>query len=66
MGVQGVREGAEHAPLCGPSVDGQRSFLPSPPGAARQKVKDTIVQGGVETRGLQLDDELGRYYGVEC
>jgi hypothetical protein len=35
-------------------------------GVARQKVQDPIAQGGVETQGLQLDDELGGYYRVEC
>jgi hypothetical protein len=25
-----------------------------------------IAQGGVETQGLQLDEELGGYYGVKC
>ena len=30
------------------------------------KVQDPIAQGGVETQGLQVDDELGGYYGVEC
>ena len=34
-------------------------------GAARQEVQDPVAQGGVETQGLQLDDELGVYYGVE-
>ena len=28
-------------------------------GAARQKVQDPVAQGGVETQGLQLNDELG-------
>ena len=43
-------------------------FFPTFPtwGAARQKVPDCITQGGVETLGLQHDDELGRYYVVEC
>jgi hypothetical protein len=29
------------------------------------KVQNQLAQGGIETRGLQLD-ELGGYYGVEC
>ena len=69
MGEQGVLEGAEHAPLRGPSVEDQQSgncFLPSYLGVARQKVLNPIAQGGVETQGLQLNDELGGYYGVEC
>ena len=57
------REGAEHAPLWGHSVEGQRSgdvvsyfhHL----GVARQNVQDPIVEGEVETQGLQLDDKLG-------
>jgi hypothetical protein len=31
-----------------------------------QEVHDPIAQGEIETQGLQLDDELGGYYGVEC
>jgi hypothetical protein len=55
--------------LWGPSVEDQRggdvvSYLHHL-GAARQKVQDPIAQGGVETQGLQLDDEIGGYYGVE-
>ena len=34
-------------------------------GAARQEVQDPFTQGGVETQGLMLNDELGNY-GVEC
>ena len=70
MGEHGVQDGAEHAPLWGPSVDDQRgvdlvSYLHHL-GAVRQKVQDPISQGGFETQGLKLDDELGGYYGVEC
>ena len=70
MGEQGVQEGAEHSPLWGPSVEDQHSgdvvsYLHHLE-AARQKVQDSIAKGGVETKGLQLDDELGGYYGVEC
>ena len=35
-------------------------------GAARQEVQDPIAQGGVETQGHKLNDELGGYSGVEC
>jgi hypothetical protein len=35
-------------------------------GAARQEVQDPVAQGGVQTQGLELNDELGGYYGVEC
>ena len=31
-----------------------------------KEVQDPIAQGGVETQGLKLIDELGGYYGVEC
>ena len=33
---------------------------------ARQEVQDAVAQGRVQTQGLQLKDELGGYYGVEC
>ena len=70
MGEQGVQEGAEHTLLWGPSVEGQRSgdvvsYLHHL-GVACQKVQDPITQDGVEIQGLQLDNELGGYYGVEC
>jgi hypothetical protein len=35
-------------------------------GAARQEVSDPAAQGGVDTQGLELNDEFGRYYGVKC
>ena len=54
MGEQGVQEGAELEPLWGPSVEDYHL------GAARQEVQDPIAQG------LKLNDDLGRYYGVEC
>jgi hypothetical protein len=70
MGKQGVQEGAEHASLWKLSVEDQRSggvvsyfhHL----GSARQEVQDPFAQGGVQTQGLELNDELGGYYGVEC
>ena len=67
MGEQGVQEGAEHAPLWGPRVEDQRSggdvsYLHHL-GVACQEVQDAIAQGGVKTQGLQLDDELGGYWG---
>ena len=54
----------------GPSVEDQRSgdvvsYLHHL-GVAHQKVQDPIAQGGVETQGLKLNDELGGYYGAEC
>ena len=53
-----------------PCVEGQRSgdvvsYLHHL-GAASQKVQDPVAQGGVETQGLQFDDEIGGNYGVEC
>jgi hypothetical protein len=56
----------EHAPLC---VEDQQSggvvsYLHHR-GAARQEVQDPIAQGGVQTQGPELNDELGAYYGVE-
>jgi hypothetical protein len=51
MGEQGVHEGAEHAPLWGPSVEDQQSLdvvsYLHHLGVARQKVQDPIAQGGV-------------------
>ena len=57
-------------PLWGPSVENQRggdfvSYLLHL-GAAHQKVQDPVAQGGVETQGLELNDEFGGYYGVKC
>jgi hypothetical protein len=34
-------------------------------GATRQEVQDPVAQSGVATQGLELNDELGGYYGVE-
>ena len=70
MGEQGVKEGAEHASLWGPSDEDLRSgrvvsYLLHL-GAAPQEVQDPVAQGGVQTQGLELNDELGGYYGVEC
>jgi hypothetical protein len=55
---------------CGARVEDQRSgdvvsylhYL----GAAYQVVQDPVAQGGVQTQGLKLNDELGVYYGVDC
>jgi hypothetical protein len=70
MSEQGVQEGAENAPLWGLSVEDQRSgdvvsYLHHL-GVARQRVQDPVAQGGVKTQGLELNDEFGGYYGVEC
>ena len=64
--VNRVQEGAENAPLWGPSVEDQRSgdvvsYLDHL-GAVHQKVQDPVAQGGVETQGLKLNDELGGYH----
>ena len=70
MGGQGLQEGADHAPLSGATVEDQRSgYVVSylhHLGSARQDVQDPVAQGGVETQGLKLNDELGGYYSVEC
>ena len=70
MGEQGVQERAENAPLRGPSVEDQPGgdvvSYPHHLGVARQKVQDPVAQGGVETQGLELNDEFGGYYGVKC
>ena len=70
MGEKEVQEGAEHASLWGPSVEYQQSggvfsYL-QPPGEQPVEVQDPVAQGGVQTQGLKLNDELGGYYGVEC
>ena len=53
MGEQGVQEGPENAPLCGPSVEDQWSgdvvsYLHHL-GADRQEVQDLVAQGRVKT-----------------
>ena len=54
----------------GPSVEDQRGgdvvTYPHQLGADRQEVQCPVAQGGVETQGLELDDEFGGYYGVKC
>ena len=35
-------------------------------GGARQEVQDPFSQGGVQTQGPELNEELGGYYGDEC
>ena len=35
-------------------------------GSARQEVQNPVAQGQVQTQGLEVNDELGGYYGVEC
>jgi hypothetical protein len=61
MGEQGLQKGAENAPLWGPSVEGGDVVTyPHHLGADRQEVKDPVSQGGVETQGLELNDEFGR------
>ena len=69
MGEQGVQEGAEHAPLRGPHVEDQRvrvvvAYLHHL-GSACQEVQVPVAQGGVQTHGPELSDELGGHYGVE-
>ena len=65
MGEHGVQEGAEHAPLWGPCDEDQQSggvvsylhYLR----VVRQEVLDPVAQGGVQTQGPELNDELGGY-----
>ena len=69
MGEQGVQERAEHAALWGPCVEDQRgrgvvTYLHHL-GSARQEVQDQVAQGGVQTQGPKLSDELGGHYGVK-
>ena len=69
MGEQGVQEVAEDAPLWGPCVEDQHSggfvtYLYHL-GATGQEVHDPVAQGGAQTQGPELNDELGGYYGVE-
>ena len=53
--VMGEQEGAEHALLRGPSVEGQRGgcvgIYPHHLGAARQEVQDPVAEGGVYSQG---------------
>ena len=61
MGEQGVQEGAEPAPLWGPSGEEQRSggvvsYLHNL-GAVRQEVKAPVAQGGDETHGVMMSLE---------
>ena len=56
-------------PLWGPFVENQRGgdvvtylhYL----GADRQRVQDSVAQGGIETQGLKINVEFGGYYGVK-
>jgi hypothetical protein len=57
--------------LCGgSSVEDQRGgdvvTYPHQLGMAHQEVQYPVAQGGVETQGLELDDEFGGYYVVKC
>ena len=70
VGEQGVQERDQNAPLWGPSVEDQRGgdvvAYPHHLGAARQEVQYLVALGGGETQGLELDGELGGYYGIKC
>ena len=55
---KGVKEGAEHVPLWGPSVEDQRSvdvvsYLHHL-GVAHQEVQDPVAQGWVQTQSLSF------------
>ena len=61
-----VQEGAEALDPC---VEDQQSgsvvsYLQHL-GVACQDVQDPVAQGGVQTQGPKLNDELGGHYGVE-
>jgi hypothetical protein len=66
MGEQGVQKGAEHTPLWGPIVENHQSEAVASYlhhlGVARKEVQDPVAQGGVQTQGPELIDELGGYY----
>jgi hypothetical protein len=67
MGEQGVQERAESVPLWGVEVQcsgGVVSYLLHLV-AGCQEVQDPVAQGGVQTQGPKLNDELRGYYGVE-
>jgi hypothetical protein len=55
----------------GPRVEYQvlsvryQGLLPTFTTWARQEVQDPVAQGGVQTQGPELSDELGGHYGVE-
>ena len=65
MGEQGVQEGAEHPSLWCPCVEDQLSggvvSNLHQLGAVCQEVQDPVAQGGVQTQGPELNDELGGY-----
>jgi hypothetical protein len=58
-----VPKGTEHAPLRGPRVEGQRGVVAYPHhlGVARQEVQDPVAEGGVQSQGPELSDELGSH-----
>ena len=69
MGEKGVQEGTKNAHLtvsrvegqCGGCVVAYRRHL----GVASQEVQDPVAEGGVQSQGPELSDELGGHYGVE-
>jgi hypothetical protein len=68
VGEQGVQEGTKHAPLSGHCIEGQHGrcvvAYPHHLGAARQEV-NPFAEGGVQSQGPELSDELGGFYGVD-
>ena len=69
VGEQRVQEGSKHTPPWGPSVECRRGggdvAYPRHLGAACQEVQNPVAEGGVQSQGPKLGDELGGDYGVE-
>ena len=69
MGEKGTQEGIKHTPMWGPCVEGHRGggdvAYPHHLGSAHQEGQDPVGEGGVQSQGPKLGDELGRHYGVE-
>ena len=68
MGEQGVQERTKHTPLRGHRFDSQSGgrvvAYPHRLGVARQEVQDPVAEGGVQSQGPELSNELGGDYGV--
>jgi hypothetical protein len=61
VGQQGVHEGAKHTPPRSPCVEsphGGGVAYSHHLGSAHQKVQDPVAEGGVQSQGTTLGDEL--------